>query len=477
MKTCALVAFFALVSSPDSARGVSLPNVSENTESCSLPDDLIKEIQSYKTTVNRIINSVVNGSFSGEVWNELANFTDKFGSRIVGSENLENSIDFMLERSKKFNLDKVHTEPVTVPHWIRGDESATLLLPRVKKLNMLGLGGSVATPLPEGITAQVIVVEDFDELNARAAEVKGKIVVFAEKWVSYGVTVQYRSKAASVAAKLGAVATLVRSVAPFSLNTPHTGWQSYASDVNRIPTACITIEDAKMLLRMDRRGERIVINLKMSAKLLDPKVSRNTVVEVTGHTRPDLYVLVSGHLDSWDVGNGAMDDGGGAFISWYTPVLLKKLGLTPRRTVRAVMWTGEEPGLIGAFAFQKAHPNDNEIVLAMESDEGTFNPTGISMRGTNKATCMVQEILKLLEPINASKLTLSDDVGSDIMVWSNSKVPLAALSNDNERYFWYHHTDADTMEAEDPDVLDRCLAVWAAVSYVVADLSVRLPVG
>ncbi|BES88693.1 plasma glutamate [Nesidiocoris tenuis] len=445
------------------------------TEGCSLPADLVAEIRSYQAKVDEIVNAVVNGSHSKEVWQELADFTDDFGNRIAGSENLENAIDYMVKRSQWHNVD-VHTEPVSVPHWVRGEESATMLLPRVKKLSLLGLGGSIGTRLPDGITAEVIVVEDFDELKRRASEAKGKIVVFAEKWISYGTTVSYRSKAASSASKVGAVASLIRSISPFSLNNPHTGWQSYESGVTKIPTAAITIEDANLLLRIHRRGIKIIINLKMEAKTFGQKTSRNTIVQLNGTSMPDEYVLVSGHLDSWDVGNGAMDDGGGAFISWYAPILLKKLNLIPRRSVRAVLWTGEEEGLIGAFAYKKAH-QDNQIVLAMESDEGTFNPRGITMKGTNKATCIVQEIVKLLGSINATTLELSDDVGSDIMIWANTKVPLAALKNDNERYFWYHHSDADTMEVEDPDVLDRCLAVWTAVAYVVADLSVRLPVG
>uniref|UniRef100_A0A0A9Y3E9 Carboxypeptidase Q n=1 Tax=Lygus hesperus TaxID=30085 RepID=A0A0A9Y3E9_LYGHE len=231
-----------------------------------------------------------------------------------------------------------------------------------------------------------------------------------------------------------------------------------------------------MLFRMDRRGSRIVINMKMEAVNLPPKISRNTLAEIVGYADPQHYVLVSGHVDSWDIGEGAVDDGGGAFISWYTPFLLKKLGLTPRRTVRAVLWTAEEAGLHGAHAYKKAH-SDEEIVLAMESDEGTFNPKGMSMKGSYEATCIFKEILNLLSPINATRLKRSSKPGSDIKVWKDTDVPTAHLSANDGRYFWYHHTAADSMDAEDPDSLDRCLAVMAAVAYVVADLSVRLPSG
>ncbi|XP_047117791.1 carboxypeptidase Q-like isoform X1 [Schistocerca piceifrons] len=446
-----------------------------NDVKCAVPETLRQEIKNYEPVVNKIIDSIVYGRFRGRTWRTLAYFVDKFGSRIAGSENLENAIDFMLNQSSQFGLENVHGEEAVVPHWVRGNESAVLVSPRTQKLPMLGLGSSVGTP-PEGIKAEVLVVTSFDELQEKAALVPGKIVVFNEPFKSYGETVQYRTQGASKAARLGAVATLIRSVTPFSLATPHTGQQDYADNVTHIPTACITVEDAEMLHRMAKRGDKLVIHLKMEAHTLKPATSRNTIAEIVGSSEPEKVVVVSGHLDSWDVGQGAMDDGGGAFISWNTLVILKKLGLRPRRTIRCILWTAEEEGLIGAQAYVKAHKNETRnLDYVMESDEGTFLPMGLSFSGSEKAGCILQEVLKLFKPIGASRYSTPQVGGSDIALWTDVGVPSSSLINANEHYFWFHHTAADMVTVEDPHVLDLCTAIWTAAAYVVADLSADIP--
>lgn len=442
---------------------------------CTVSETLRQEIQNYKPVVNKIIDSIVYGRFRGRTWRTLAYFVDKFGSRIAGSENLENAIDFMLSQSTQIGLENVHGEEAVVPHWIRGNESAVLVSPRIQKLPMLGLGSSVGTP-PEGIVAEVLVVTSFDELEDKAALVPGKIVVFNEPFKSYGETVKYRTQGASKAARLGAVATLIRSVTPFSLGTPHTGYQDYADNVPHIPTACITIEDAEMLHRMAQRGDKLVIHLKMDAHTLEPVTSRNTIAEIVGSSEPEKVVVVSGHLDSWDVGQGAMDDGGGAFISWNTVAILKKLGLRPRRTIRCILWTAEEEGLIGAKAYVKAHKNETKnLDYVMESDEGTFLPMGLSFSGSHQAGCILQEVLKLFKPIGGSRYSTPQVGGSDIALWTDVGVPSSSLINANQHYFWFHHTAADMVTVEDPHVLDLCTAIWAAAAYVVADLSADMP--
>lgn len=459
------------------AYGASLRKASKEKDVCNLDPTLVKEIAGYQPTVDKIVRELTQGRHKGKTFQALADFVDTFGNRISGTQNLENAIDYMMNKSVENNLENVHGEPVTVPHWVRGHEEAKMLLPFEKPLNMLGLGGSIATP-SDGITAEAIVVKDFNELKRIGDKAKGKIVVYNEKWVNYGVTVQYRTDGAVEAAKVGAVASLIRSVTPFSINSPHTGMQSYNDNVTRIPTACITVEDAAMLQRMQDRGQNIKIFLKMEAKNEAPVVSRNTVVEVTGQTEPENVVLLSGHLDSWDVGMGAMDDGGGAFISWYSTVVLKSLGLRPKRTVRTVMWTGEEEGLIGATEYRKAHMDDNDhFTLLMESDIGTFTPQGITFGGVSnpEAGCIIQEILKLFSGLNATQYEPSNDIGSDIMVWFGDNIPLASLKNADEKYFWFHHSNGDTLTVEDSEILDKCTAVWASTAFVVADLSVNLP--
>lgn len=219
---------------------------------------------------------------------------------------------------------------------------------------MLGLGGSIATPR-DGITADVLVVNSFDDLKARAAEARGKIVLYDVPFTTYGATVQYRSLGAIEAARAGAVASLVRSVTPYSQATPHTGGMRYDSTVTRIPHAAITVEDARMLHRMQDRGEPIVVKLVMSAETLPDVPSRNAVAELTGSEKPEEVVVLGGHIDSWDVGQGAMDDGGGSVVAWEAVRLMRKLGLKPRRTVRVVLWTNEENGLRGGIGYRDAH--------------------------------------------------------------------------------------------------------------------------
>lgn len=308
----------------------------DSNGNCALSPNLLNEIQSYQPTVIKIAEEILNGNYNGDTWNSLSEFIDKFGPRFSGSKSLESSIDYMVNKLKEVGLENVHTENATIPRWQRGFESATLVLPHPQNLPILGFGFSVGTPRG-GIIGDAVVVESFDDFDKLTEdEVRGKIVVFVPKWVSYGVTVQYRSKGASVASKKGAIAALVRSITPFSIGSPHTGMQSYEKNVAQIPVAALTVEDAEMLLSIYRRGERINIRLEMEDRNLDPYVSRNTISELQGRTYPvdRKVVVVSGHLDSWDVGVGAMDDGGGAFISWKAIEFLKKMNLRPARTIR-----------------------------------------------------------------------------------------------------------------------------------------------
>ncbi|XP_013390053.1 carboxypeptidase Q-like [Lingula anatina] len=439
---------------------------------------VLKEVEKYQDVAQQIIDFTVNGKGKGQTYNRLATFTDKFGNRIAGSQNLENAIDYMLQQLKKDGLQNVHGEDVMVPHWVRGNESATMLLPRVHKMAMLGLGSSVGTP-SGGIQAEVLVVKSFDELKKRADEAKGKIIVYNQQWVDYGTSVAYRDFGADNAAKVGGIAALIRSVAPFSINSPHTGWQDYSNTTKRIPTACITIEDAEMMNRMADRGTKIVVHLQMDAKNLTPVKSRNTVAEIVGSKYPEQVVLVSGHLDSWDVGQGAMDDGGGAFISWQALSTIRQMGLEPKRTMRAVMWTAEEEGVIGGQAYYNTHKvNASKYDIVMESDLGTFTPTGIQFHGSDSAAVIMEKVASLLKPINASKVNrLKDRVdGEDISQWqTQSNVPGASIDTQNDKYFFFHHSNGDTMTVLNSHSLDLCSAVWAVMAYVTADLEDMLP--
>ncbi|MEP6617768.1 MAG: M28 family metallopeptidase [bacterium] len=425
----------------------------------------------YRATTDRLIAAAIKDS---SAWNRIAELTDTFGNRISGSDALERTIDWTLDRMKKDGLDNVHGEPVMVPHWVRGAESAELIAPRKKSLALLGLGGSVGTPAA-GITAPVIVVSTFDELTKRSAEVKGKIVLFDAPFTSYGQTVIYRATGASAAAKLGAVAMLLRSVAAYSINSPHTGALRYDTTVAKIPAAAITVEDAMLMHRMQARGQKINVHLVMNARTLPDAPSRNVIAEIRGRERPDEVVVIGGHIDSWDVGQGAMDDAGGVVAAWEAVRLMKALGIHPRRTIRVVGWTNEENGTRGGLGYRAAHATDiDKHVFAIESDNGVFRPFGIAVVGTDSAISMLKRIAPLLKSIAADSV-LKGEGEADIGPLLAAGVPGAGLEVDGSRYFWFHHTAADTPDKLNPGEVARCVAVMAVYAYVLAEMPERLP--
>ena len=419
--------------------------------------------------------SIISKALSDSTaYNRLAYLCDTFGPRLSGSKNLENAINWILKEMKKDGLVHVQGERVKVPAWIRGKESITLLKPFKKDLTMLGLGGSIATPRA-GIVAEVMVVDDFKELEDRSKKAKGKIVLFNVPFTNYGKTVRYRSGGAVAASKVGAVASIIRSVGPYSMNTPHTGNSRYEEGVRKIPHAAITVEDAAMMGRMVNRGQTVTVNLKMEGRYEDDVPSRNAIAEIRGSEYPDEVVVMGGHIDSWDVGQGAMDDGGGCVAAWQAVKLMKDLGLTPRRTVRVVLWTNEENGLRGGNAYRDAHKDalDNHI-LAIESDGGVFKPSGFGFSGSDEAFNMITDIGKLLSPIESGKITKGGG-GADIGPIMREGVPGMGLRVDGSKYFWYHHTNADSWDKLDRDEFNRCVATMAVMAYVVADMDERLP--
>jgi carboxypeptidase Q len=404
----------------------------------------------------------------------LARLCDTFGPRLSGSTNLEAALDWILDEMKKDGLENVHGEDVMVPHWVRGAESAQLLEPRPRALPMLGLGGSIATPAG-GITAEVLVVTNFADLRARPDDAKGKIVLFNEPFKTYGETVVIRHTGAAVAAHAGAVACLIRSVTPFSIQSPHTGAMEYSNDIPKIPAAALTVEDAEMMARMQARGQKVVVRLTMSAATLPDSPSRNIIAEVTGREHPEEIIVVSGHIDSWDVGQGAMDDGGGAMTAWETVRLLHELGLHPRRTVRCVLWVNEENGAAGADTYERTHKNElDRHVLAMESDSGVFQPKGFSFEGNERALGIIKQYAAALKPMRADAIT-TGEAEEDVGKLRPDGVPTLGLQVDGTKYFWYHHTQADTIDKLDPREISQCAAAVAAMAYQVADAESPLP--
>jgi carboxypeptidase Q len=434
-------------------------------------DRTVLKVSDYQSAAAKLIRAATETDFA---YQRLAELCDTFGPRFSGTTNLEAAIDWALAKMKADGLENVHGEDVMVPHWVRGEESAEMLEPRRQKLPMLGLGGSVATP-KKGITAPVLVVRSFDDLQQRAGEARGKIVLFNAPFVNYGQTVAYRQRGASQAARAGAVASLVRSVTPFGLQTPHTGMMTYEDGVPRIPHAAITIEDAEQLQRWQERGKQVVVRLNMSARLLPDARSRNVVAEIVGREKPDKIVLVSGHLDSWDITPGAFDDGGGVVSAWEAVRLMHELGMRPRRTVRVVLWVNEENGLRGAKTYAERHRQElPKHILALESDRGAFQPTGFTFKGSEQAKAVIGQVGALLGVIQADTI-ISDGAGADVEQLEPAGVPVMELTVEGSKYFWFHHTAADTPDKVNLKELSQCAAAMAVMAYVIADLPEGLP--
>ena len=426
-------------------------------------------LEAYREPASRLIAEGTSTSFA---WDRLAELGDTFGHRLSGSENLDAAIKWAADEMRRDGLD-VRLDPVKVPHWVRGAESLEIVSPGKHPLAMLGLGNSVGTP-PAGIEAELAIVHSFRELDAAGDSLKGRIVLFHVPFTTYGETVVYRSDGPSRAAAKGAVAMVIRAVGPAGLRTPHTGMLRYADGQPQIPAAAVSAEDADRLLRMQKRGTKVRLRLRMEAKFLPDADSFNVIGELRGRELPDEIVVVSGHFDSWDVGTGSTDDGGGCMVSWEAVRLMKKLGLRPRRTIRVVLFTNEENGLRGALDYRERYKAQlANHVLMFESDSGVFKPTGFGFSGTDTARRTIQEIASLLEGIGTNTISASGggaDIGPSVQA---ANVPAMSLDVDGN-YFLIHHTPADTVDKIDPRDMATASASIAVMAYVVADMAQRL---
>ncbi len=427
-------------------------------------------LDEYREPAERLIAESLATRFA---WDRLAELTDTFGHRLSGSDALDAAIRWAESEMKKDGLESVRLEPVKVPHWVRGDESAEIVAPGRHAIAMLGLGNSVGTPRG-GVEADVLTVRSFHELEAAAVAVRGRIVLYNVPFTTYGETVQYRVTGASRAAALGAVAVLVRSVGPPGLRTPHTGSLQYAEGPPRIPAAAIATEDGDRIQRLIDRGVTVRVRLRMDARMLPDADSFNVVGEIRGRDRPDDVVAIGGHLDSWDVGTGAVDDGGGCVVTWEALRVMKKLNLRPRRTVRVVLWTNEENGLRGGLAYRDRYQAQlASHVLMLESDSGVFRPKGFGFSGSAAARTRITEIASLLRGIDVDHIGPAGggaDIGPSVEA---AGIPAMSLQVDGD-YFLVHHTPADTVDRIDPRDMARAAAAVAVMTYVVADMPERL---
>lgn len=406
-------------------------------------------------------------------WDRLAELVDHHPARISGSRALEDAIDWALETMEGDGLANVRREKVMVPHWERGRESLKVVAPFSRELSVLGLGMSIGTQRP--VRAEIVVVENVDEIAGRD-DIEGKVVMINqvmppydhEKQDSgYGTAVQARSRGASEAAKKGARAVLVRSVTAHSLSTPHTGALRYDDGVRKIPAAAVTPEGAELLARMAGRG-KVTVELRMGARHLPDAVSGNAIAELRGREKPDEIVLIGGHIDSWDVGDGAHDDGSGCLMAMEAALMLEELELVPRRTIRVVLFTNEENGLRGARAYFEAHGHETHVA-AIEADAGAGAPQGFSIAHPDEAA--VDRIVAwapLFVGLGADHIRAGWG-GADISPLMEAGVMGIAVRPDGSRYFDYHHSPADTIDKVDPDHLQRNAAAMALLAYLLAE--------
>lgn len=426
-------------------------------------------VDTYRPAADKLIDAALADN---DGYAKLSYLCDRIGNRLAGSEGLEKAIQWGAEQMKRDGLKNVVTPRVKVPHWVRGAESASIVEPVKRSLTMLGLGGSVGTP-KGGITAQVLSVGSYAELEkAGRTAVEGKIVLFNVPYDGYGRTVTYRHGGASRAAKFGAVAMLVRSVTPLSLQSPHTGAMEYEADAPKIPAAAVTIEDALLIDRLAQGGGKVTVHLAMEAKTLPDADSANVIGEIPGREKPEEIVVIGGHIDSWDVGAGAQDDGSGIVTALEAAALIQKLGLQPRRTLRVVFWTNEENGGAGGKAYRQWVGDVKNHVAAIEMDGGAEKPLGFGVsagQNTQAFLAKIRDVGKLLERIGSGSLEAGGG-GADISPLMRDGVPGLGLRTVGTHYFDWHHTRADTMDKIKPEELRLNIATMAVMAYVLADM-------
>jgi carboxypeptidase Q len=444
---------------------------------------------SFSTELDDQLKAVRDAALTSDyAWHQLEHLTENIGPRPAGSPQAQAAAEYVAAEMRKLGLD-VHLEPAQVTHFIRGEEKAQLVeyagqAPGItQRIVLTALSGSSATP-PEGITADVVVVHSFDELTALGREkVAGKVVLFnvvydgrkalnGLAFEAYGEAVVYRVGGAKAAADLGAVASLVRSVGGAEYRLPHTG----ASGRAGIPAAALVAEDADLVDHLAAQG-RVRMHLTLTPQNLPETTGYNVIADLKGSENPEQIVIVSGHLDSWDLGRGAIDDGAGVVISMATAEILQRLHLQPKRTLRVIAWMDEENGGGGSKAYAKNHAAElANHIAAVESDSGAGHPLGFYVKMPPAALAALRPLSEVLRPIGANVLrSVEYSPGSDIDPLVGAGVPGIGIIQDGRKYFDYHHTAADTLDKVDPQELRENAAAMAVMGYAIANLPERLP--
>jgi carboxypeptidase Q len=428
---------------------------------------------------------------SDYAYRQVAHLSNNIGPRLTGSAPAAKAVEYVANELKAIGCE-VQLEKVMVPHWVRGEETAALVLwpgmaeNTTQKIVLCALGASVATP-PEGITADVVTVRNFDELKSMPRDkVAGKIVLFNYPYdkqmaaegrggEAYGEAVVYRGDGPSAAARQGAIACLIRSVGGADYRIPHTGQTRYAADAPKIPAGAVTAEDADLMVDLVRQGT-VKMKLVLTPQTLPEVESANVIGDIKGSEHPEQVIVVSGHLDSWDLGTGAIDDGAGVAVSLEVANLVQKLKLKPKRTIRVVAWMNEENGSAGSKQYAKDHANEMaNHFSAMETDGGAGHPLGLNIKGNPEVKKILAPVAAILQESGAGMLNLVEHCGADIEPMEKAGVPAFSPIQDSRFYFNYHHTAADTLDKIVPKELAENSAVVAVAAYALANSEHPLP--
>jgi len=419
------------------------------------------------------------GTSSTRATEWVRRLTDEVGPRLAGTPGDRAAVAWAAALFRELGFSNVRAEEVPVTAWERGVETARVVSPFPQVLVVTALGGSVGTP-PEGITAPVVEMKSLEALEkavkADPEVVRGKIVFFSSRMArsgqnpGYGATVPIRASGAAKSGPHGARAVLVRSVGTSTSRFAHTGSTNYVEGGPRIPAAAVSNTDADLLERLLARGP-VSVRIVLGCRPLPPSVSANVIGEVKGREKPDEVVVVSGHLDSWDLGTGAVDDGAGCAIAIEAARLIAEIPRRPRRTIRVVLYANEESGLAGGRGYAARHAADlAKHAGAFEADSGTGAPTGFSWSAADTLGPALAAVSRLLEPLGAGTLRKGGAGGADISPMAHAGVPLFGLRQETGRYFDFHHTADDTFDKIEPASLDKAAAALAAMAYAVADV-------
>lgn len=422
-------------------------------------------------------------------YKQTAYLSNNIGPRLTGSPQAERAVQYVADEMRKLGLE-VRLQKLTVPHWVRGEERGELVewsgmaAGSSQRIVLTALGGSIATD-EKGLIAEIVVVESYEELNRLGAKnIEGKIVLFNVKFdktladlnqagAAYGQVSQYRGGGAIAAARLGAVGVLVRSAGGSQNRLAHTGAMRYANGVKQIPAAAVAYEDAELIANLAKSG-KVRMKLVLTPKTLPDTTSYNVIADLKGSEKPDEIVVVSGHLDSWDLGTGALDDAVGVAMAMQTVYILKKLKLQPRRTIRVVAFMNEENGFVGATKYAEEE-NPEKHFAAIEGDLGASHPLGFIFAGKREALPYLQPIANILRSQGSGLIDVQPNASSDISTLTAKGVPSFGPWFDTRTYFNYHHTEADTFDKVDPKELAENCSLMAVLAYGLANLEQPLP--